>query len=82
MKENLPKQTLESLIKQRNLMKGVATAYIILLVIAISVLLYLSFKNKNFVPLAVAPSSMIILVPILLSLGRLNKEIKSREADI
>ena len=79
MKNNLSEQSLESLIKQKNLLKGAAIGYGIILLVAFCFILYVAVKKKNFALLAVFPASMIILLPILMRFGQLDKEIKLRK---
>jgi len=75
---NLSHQSIESLIKQRNLLKGVAIGFAIVLLVAFSLILYVAVQKKNFGLIAVLPASMITLLPILIRFGQINTEIKSR----
>jgi len=79
MKNSLSEQSLESLIKQRNLLKGVAIGFGIVLLVAFSVILCVAVQKKNFGLIAVLPASMITLLPILMRFGQINNEIKSRQ---
>lgn len=79
MKNNLSGQSLEFLIKQRNLLKGVAIGFGIVLLLAFSIILYVAIEKKNFALIAVLPASMITLLPILLRFNQINTEIKSRQ---
>ena len=80
MENNLSEQSLESLVKQKNLLKGVAIGYGIILLVAFCLIIYVAIKKKNFALLAVFPASMIILLPILIRFGQLDKEIKLRKS--
>jgi hypothetical protein len=80
MKNNLSEQSLESLVKQKNLLKGVAIGYGIILLVAFCLIIYVAVQKKNFALLAVFPASMIILLPILIRFGQLDKEIKLRKS--
>lgn len=79
MKNNLSERSLEFLIKQRNLLKGVAIGFGIVLLLAFSLFVYVAIEKKNFALIAVIPASMITLLPIFLRVGQINKEIKSRQ---
>lgn len=81
MKNSLSEQSLESLTKQRNLLKGAAIGLGIVLLLAFSVILYVAVQKKNFALVAVLPASMITLLPILIRFGQINTEIKSRKAN-
>ena len=76
---NLSEQSLESLTKQRNLLKGVAIGFGIVLLIAFSIILYVALQKRNFALIAVLPASLITLLPILIRFGQINTEIKSRQ---
>lgn len=80
MSNNLSQLSLESLIKQRNLLKGVAIGLGLVLLLAFTIVLYIAFEKKNFGLIAVLPASMITLLPILIRFGQINTEIKSRQA--
>lgn len=79
MKNNLSELSLETLIKQRNLLKGVAIGFGILLIIAFCIIVYVAVKKRNFALIAVFPASMITLIPILFRYSQLNSEIKLRK---
>ncbi|GAA3968662.1 hypothetical protein GCM10022246_21750 [Pedobacter ginsengiterrae] len=81
MKNNLSDQSLEFLIKQRNLLKGVAIGFGIVLLLAFGIFAYVAIEKKNFALLAIFPASMITMLPILLRFGQINKEIKSRQTN-
>ena len=81
MKNNLSEQSLEFLVKQRNLLKGVAIGFGVVLLLAFSIILYVVIEKKNFALIAVLPASMITLIPILLRFRQINTEIKSRQTN-
>jgi hypothetical protein len=81
MKTNLTESSLKSLIKQRQLLKGVAFGYGIILLVAFCIILYVAIKKHNYSLIAIFPASMIILLPIFIRYGQINTEINSREAD-
>ncbi|UKT64921.1 hypothetical protein [Pedobacter mucosus] len=78
-KNNLSEQSLEYLIKQRNLLKGAAIGLIIVLILAFIIILFVAIKKKTYGLIAVLPASMIAFLPILIRLGQINAEIKSRQ---
>ncbi|WP_316734866.1 hypothetical protein [Pedobacter aquatilis] len=81
MKNSLSEQSLESLTKQRNLLKGAAIGLGIVFLLAFGIILYIAMQKKNFGLIAVLPASMITLLPILIRFGQINTEIKSRQVN-
>lgn len=79
-KNKLSALTLEELYEKRKKLKGLAVGIGIAMIIICSVLLYLIFKTKNFVLLAVVPGCLMTLLPSFIVLGQLNAEIKLRES--
>jgi hypothetical protein len=83
MKKNTYEElTNEKLLKKRDLFKGVCIGFGVIFVLALAILIYIfnlkGFKNVSiatFIPIFTLP---ITFVPLLINLGLLNKEIKSR----
>ncbi|KQN36006.1 hypothetical protein ASE92_07665 [Pedobacter sp. Leaf41] len=78
MKTEVSDQNIESLKKQRNLMKGVAIGYALVMTVAISLALYLTFTRQNAYLLAIVPVCLIVMIPILMRVSQLNTAIKNR----
>jgi len=78
MKTEVSDQSIESLKKQRNLMKGVAIGYALVMAVAISLALYLTFNRQNAYLLAIVPVCMIVMIPILMRVSQLNIAIKNK----
>jgi len=78
MKTEVSDQSIKSLTKQRNLMKGVAIGYALVMAVAISLALYLTFTKQNAYLLAIVPGCLIVLIPILMRVSQLNNAIKNR----
>ncbi|QPH40942.1 hypothetical protein [Pedobacter endophyticus] len=78
MKTEVSDQPIESLKKQRNLMKGVAIGYALVMAVAISLALYLTFTKQQAYLLAILPVCLIVMIPILMRVSQLNKAIKTR----
>ena len=74
--------TNESLIKKRNLLKGITIGFGIFFIITLGILVYLfatkGLKNTPIVTLIPVFSFPLTMVPTLINLSLLNKEIKSR----
>ncbi|KQC00711.1 hypothetical protein [Pedobacter sp. Hv1] len=79
-KNKLSTLTLEELYEKRKKLKSTSMGIGIGMVVICSVLLYLIFKTKNFVLLAVVPGCLMTLLPSFIVLSQLNTEIKSRES--
>ncbi|MES2863583.1 MAG: hypothetical protein V4666_05655 [Bacteroidota bacterium] len=83
MKKNIfAELTDEKLLKKRDLLKGISIGFGIIFILVISILIYIlaakDFKNINIatlIPVFVMP---ITFTPLLINLGLINKEIKSR----
>lgn len=79
-KNSLSEVSIETLTKQKNLLKGVAIGFALVMLFAFGALLYLATKKGNYSLLAVWPASMITLLPIWIRFSQINQEIKSRNA--
>lgn len=79
-KNKLSALTLEELYEKRKKLKGLAVGIGVGMVIICSFLLYLIFKTKNYVLLAVVPGCLMTLLPSFIVLSQLNAEIKLRES--
>jgi hypothetical protein len=73
----------EDLIKKRNLFKGVLIGFGVIWILIISVFVYLfatrGLKNISFIAFLPVFISSITLLPLLINLNLVNKEIKSRK---
>ena len=78
MKTEVSDQSIESLKQQRNLMKGVAIGYALVMAVAISLALYLTFTKHNAYLLAIVPVCLLVMIPILMRVSQLNTAIKNR----
>jgi hypothetical protein len=78
-KQKLEELTLEELHSQRNKIKGALTGLGIIMLILCALIIYLAVKSGNYALIAVGSGSLITLLPIMASLGTINKEIKKRE---
>lgn len=74
--------TNEKLIKRRNLLKGVVIGFAVFFVITVGILIYLfatkGSKNMPIATLIPVFTLPVTMMPILISLASMNKEIKSR----
>lgn len=81
-KETLADLTNEKLIKRRNLLKGVLIGFGIFFIITLGFLIYLftskGAKNIPFATLIPVFTLPVTLMPILITLAAVNKEIKAR----
>ncbi|MHA4894009.1 hypothetical protein ACXZ1K_04600 [Pedobacter sp. PWIIR3] len=74
--------TNEQLIKKKDLLKGVSIGFGIIYIIAIAILIYIfatkGFKNLSIglIPIFTFP---LTLLPLLINLNTVNKEIKARK---
>jgi di/tricarboxylate transporter len=81
MKNNLPENSLKSLTKQRQLLKGAALGFGIILLLAFCIILYVAIKKNNYALISIFPASMITLLPILIRYKQISKEINSRKTN-
>ena len=72
----------EQLLKKKNSLKGATIGIGISFILAISILIYIliqkDFKNVNIATLIPVFIMPVTFTPLLINLGLLNKEIKSR----
>lgn len=83
MKKNtFAELTNESLIKKRNLLKGITIGFGIFFIITLGILIYLfatkGLKNATIAILIPVFSLPLTMLPTIINLSLLNKEIKSR----
>lgn len=78
MKTEVSDQSIESLKKQRNLMKGVAIGYALVVAVATGLALYLIFTRQKTYLLAIVPVCLIVMIPIWMRVSQLNTAIKNR----
>lgn len=81
-KETYSELSNEDLIKKRNLFKGILIGFGVIWILIISVLIYFfatkEVKNTPFIAFLPVFVSSITLLPLLINLNLVNKEIKSR----
>ncbi len=82
MKKNtFAELTDEKLLKKRDLLKGISIGFAIIFILVISILIYLlaskGFKKNiaTLIPIFIMP---VTFTPLLINLGLINQEIKSR----
>lgn len=81
MKPNkLSDLSLEKLESKKKTVQSLAIGLGIVILIASSILFYFAIASKNFALIAVAIGSLMSLMPILISIGQINTEIKSRKS--
>ncbi len=80
MKNKLSESSLTELAEKKKQLKGAAIGLGIVMGIAICILFYLTLKSKNYVLIAIIPACLLMFLPILINLGQLNTEIKSRQS--
>jgi len=78
--KKLSELTLEELDQKKKMAGGAVIGLLIVMVLAATILLYLIFKTKNFVLLAVLPACFMTILPVFIYVTQINKEIKSRHS--
>ncbi len=83
MKRNIYEElTNEELLKKKDLIKGIAIGFGIILILVIAIVIYLfatnRFKNASIAILIPVLTLPITFIPLLINLSLLNKEIKTR----
>jgi hypothetical protein len=79
MENNKPELSLEELKAKHKKMKGAVIGLGIVILFTCSILIYFIVKNKNYVMVGVAIPCLFSLLPSILALKQMEKEIKSRE---
>jgi ABC-type Mn2+/Zn2+ transport system permease subunit len=79
MKNNLSEQPLESLEKQKKLLKGAAIGLGIVLFLAFCIIMYVAINKHKYGLLAILPGSMLTLLPIIIRFAQINTELKARK---
>jgi ABC-type Mn2+/Zn2+ transport system permease subunit len=79
MKNNLSEQPLESLEKQKKLLKGAAIGLGIVLFFAFSIIMFVAINKHKYGLLAILPGSMLTLLPIIIRFAQINTELKARK---
>lgn len=78
-KKPYSEQTLEELNKQKSLFTGVLAAFFIVWLIMVGLIIYIFVNKKpNYALLVVAFGLWPAMLPSVIGLSRINKEIKSR----
>jgi len=72
--------TLDELYSKKKTLTGTTIGFGFVMILASAVLIYLSFKSQKSGLLAIIPALLIILIPGLVNLNKINAEIKSRLA--
>jgi uncharacterized membrane protein YqjE len=78
MKKDLSMLSVAELHEKKKKLTTVYIALGFLMVLAVTALIYLAIRNKNYALIAVAAGSCITFLPGLVSLIDVNKEIKKR----
>ena len=82
MKDNkLSSLTIEELLLKKKKIKSALIGLGIVMVLAISTLIYLVSKSNNFALLPIVFSCPLTILPIFISLNQINIEIKSRKSN-
>lgn len=77
--KKLSELTLDELHAEKKKRKGILTGFGILMLIACGTLVFLAAKSKNYTLITVVSGCFITLMPFIISLSQVDKEIKSRE---
>lgn len=75
---NLSELTTEALVKQKKLLSGILAAFIVVMFIAYSLLIYLMFRNNDFKLAVIIPLGFVWFLPIIIRLAQINGELKTR----
>ena len=70
--------TLEELQEKRRKAKAVAIGMGIVMLLAITYLIYTAVTTKNYAFIAIAAGCSVTFLPVIISLNQMNTEIKSR----
>jgi ABC-type Mn2+/Zn2+ transport system permease subunit len=79
MKNNLSEQPLESLEKQKKLLKGAAIGLGIVLLLAFCIIMYVAINKHKYGLLAILPGSILTLLPIIIRFAQINTELNVRK---
>lgn len=79
MKKKIAELTLEELLKKQKLIKNVLRACLLVMLVSIIILLFTIYKSKNFILLVLFPACIFPILPLLISYGQINTEIKNRK---
>lgn len=77
--KNLPELTLNELYAEKKKSKSFLTGLGLLMIIVCIILIFVAIKSKNYAMITVACSCFITLLPMMMRLGQIEKEIKNRE---
>ena len=72
--------TLEELYKKKNVIKSAAIGLGIVMIFATSILFYVAITEKKPALAVISVGFFMSLLPIIISINQINKEIKSRES--
>jgi hypothetical protein len=75
----LSELTLEQLTEKKKKLTSQLVSIAIAMFIIYVALFYFAIKSKNYALIAVGMGSLITLMPVFVSVGEINKEIKKRE---
>ena len=78
--DKLNELSIEQLQAKKKTLKNAAIGMGIVMLIACSVLFYLSIKSKNFALITVAIACLLTLLPSFIGISQIKAEIKSRDS--
>ncbi|PVH24141.1 hypothetical protein DC487_15495 [Sphingobacterium corticibacter] len=78
MSKKLKDYSLEELIQKKKKTTGVLLGFAVVMLVASVTLIYLAIKQKNYALIAVACGGVTQIGLLMIQVGNLNKEIKSR----
>ena len=77
-KKNLTDYSIEELKSKKKTFQSIFISFGLLMLLASIFLIYSAISTKNYAFLAIAMGSFSAIVPLLIQLAQINKEIKSR----
>ena len=78
MSKKLKDYSLEELIQKKKKTAGILLGFAVVMLVASVTLIYLAIKQKNYALIAVACGGVTQIGLLMIQVGNLNKEIKSR----
>ncbi|WP_166336387.1 hypothetical protein [Sphingobacterium chungjuense] len=78
MSKKLKDYSLEELIQKKKKTAGILLGFAVVMLVASVTLIYLAIKQKNYALIAVACGGVMQIGLLMVQVGNLNKEIKSR----
>ena len=77
-KKNLSEYSIEELLETKKKIKTISIVLGLVMLLAIIFLVYSAIQTKNYAFMAIGVSSMTTLLPLIMQLSKIEKEIKSR----